>query len=212
MVKNPSQLSQLLEAAKHKWGFRGGHMISYRLEPLVRSRNRNWCLDLHMSANVPNLSKLSDLMAVTVATSLYGGLHVTAWYAAYPSRAEMLLWRSSSLTVALTGPGLVVLTLLVVGLALLASYREKWHLYKRLQTVLFTHLLAHPTLRRWMNVVVFSGIFPFLLLFLMATFALPVWYFFARGFLVVESFINIAHLSKAVLSVPAWSQYLPHVT
>ena len=36
-------------------------------------------------------------------------------------------------------------------------------------------------------------------------------YVFARAYLIVECFINIAHLPEQVYELPSWSQYVPHI-
>ena len=41
--------------------------------------------------------------SITLANAAYGGLHVTAFWALFPSKAEQLLWRMSSLTVVVFG-------------------------------------------------------------------------------------------------------------
>jgi hypothetical protein len=37
------------------------------------------------------------------------------------------------------------------------------------------------------------------------------WYIFCRVFIIVESFIMLAHIPDQALQVPTWSAYIPHI-
>jgi hypothetical protein len=37
-------------------------------------------------------------------------------------------------------------------------------------------------------------------------------YIFARVYLIVESFLNLAYLEESTFVVPNWLQYMPHIT
>ena len=53
----------------------------------------------------------STLWALGFVTALYGGLHATAWDAAFPSSTERLLWRISSLLIGNTSLWFLVIIL-----------------------------------------------------------------------------------------------------
>jgi hypothetical protein len=95
--------------------FKGDRRKAEReLEPLVNTRSRNWVLSTPGFHGIPTLSILIDVAAVTIATTLYGGLHATAWFCGFATRYELMLWRVSSLTVALTGPGIFVVYFVLI--------------------------------------------------------------------------------------------------
>lgn len=49
------------------------------------------------------------------------------------------------------------------------------------------------------------------LVFDIGTISFILLYFLSRGYLVVVSFINLAHLSESAYSLPSWSSYVPHI-
>lgn len=165
------------------------HPKNWSSRPLVSARSSNWSPSLgKWLDNVGESSRTA--FGLTVATVLYGGLHAAAWNAPFPTRIERLLWQISSLTVAFTLLSYVVIWILCWTV----DWLDECGL----------GMVTPDVLRRVVRLL-------FLILFVVFVGSIP-WYCFCRGFLVVESFINVAHLSQAVLSVPNWSQYVPHVT
>lgn len=127
------------------------------------------------------LRDATSLMGIIIAGLSYGGLHIIAWAAPFASSAEMYLWRISSLAIAVSG-------FVVLGTKLLADACD--YVPENLTD------LMDVVSTVWIVVVAM----PFGLLYVLA-----------RGYLVVECFVNIAHLPDSVYQVPAWSQYFPHI-
>lgn len=71
------------------------------------------------------------------------------------------------------------------------------------------------TLESALNVIfVVAPVLFFLLLklaFDVAVVALIILYVVARVYLVVECFINLAHLPPSAYQLPQWSRYVPHI-
>jgi hypothetical protein len=157
----------------------------------VRYRNKDWCIHLDFMDDLYDLSHvprqlLQYIGGITLACGLYGGLHATAWYAPFPSSVQQLLWRVSSATVTSSGIGLGTLVWFVPLHEFVGNHRrKKWN-----------RLLADGI------VSVLSILIP----------AAGLWYCFCRSFLVVESFICVAHLSASDLRLPTWPSYVPHIS
>jgi len=176
-------------------------------------------------------------VALCLSGIIYGGLHLLAWNAPFPTDMEKFLWRLSSASVTSTG--------ILVAVGFWRNIAERiWrttyrHLSKGFQfTTRFPFSAANITLRvktdnPWVGAalaVVSTGIFFFVSLlsflpslvlgiFLVATkllidFGFPVLllvYAAARVYLIVECLLNLAHLSDTAYAVPNWSRYFPHI-
>lgn len=118
---------------------------------------------------------------MTLAGAFYGGLHLVGWTYTFPSQTETLLWRTASVTIVATGPFLALITMCVAGL-----------------TSLFRRLKLPSLVLRVCNVT-WVILLPVLLL----------WYTLCRTFIVIESFILLAHIPASALQVPTWSVYIP---
>lgn len=123
------------------------------------------------------------------ASALYGGLHLVAWSAPFPSYTQRLLWRISAVIV--TASGLPIGVLFVA----FGNVTKTAHMIHR-RTVWMTifwimlHLTVIPALA-------------FLLLGI---------YVVARAYLLVECFISLAYSPPGVFSVPNWAAYVPHIS
>jgi hypothetical protein len=141
-----------------------------------------------------------------LAGSLYGGIHLFAWNGPFPSGTERLLWRISCLIIA-SPVGVVLLLLAVAGVAI-AIY---------VVLSLLNEIMPIERMFSWLYIPIFdylesetgSMIFGSVIVVIITLLALV--YAAARMYLVVECFINIAHLPEAVFKEPNWSQYIPHV-
>ena len=131
-----------------------------------------------------------------VASFIYGGIHALAWNAHFRSYPEQLLWRIS---VSVVIGGLLAVYLLFRFLVLtdLDESRKKNR-----------NIFLHSCLQSLME-----GLRKFVLSFITLTiFAWLLIYVLARIYLVVESFINLSHLSAGAYSLPNWSAYFPHIS
>ena len=162
---------------------------------LVSSRSSDWSLSDELMT--PDLRK-KHTYGVIVACGLYGGMHSLAWHVAFPTAFEQLLWRTAGLTVALTGP-IWFFSLLITGLADPEVYSDFDSRFKEgypLMDEVLEQFIGRPDKGAHLWVVL----------------ACILWYAFCRVFLVVECFINVAHLSEGALRVPVWSTYVPHLS
>jgi hypothetical protein len=146
-------------------------------------------------------------IGMTFACATYGGLHLIAWGAKFPSRLERILWRISGLGVASFGPvylpHMIALTVdrLFTRFKASKDHRIPWSWWRSPSTdipdsgwVIFKLLFWLWCL--WVGLYV--GCY------------LPL-YVFSRVYLIVEYFINIFHLPESVFLTPDWSQYFPHI-
>ena len=122
-------------------------------------------------------------LAFSAAALIYGGLHALAWHANFKSPTEQLLWRISACIVMGGMPLLLLIAKLEDEITgLLESFTKSIDVM--LDYYLYAILLFLP----------FSA------------------YVLARAYLVVECFINLAHLPAEVYDVPSWASYFPHIS
>ncbi|KAF2141460.1 uncharacterized protein K452DRAFT_272338 [Aplosporella prunicola CBS 121167] len=135
--------------------------------------------------NFPRLNHWNNkqfYIGFSFAALTYALLHLVAWESTFPSRTEQILWRISCLTIASTGIFLV----LIFDLVSLVTYPLRkicWYIFPPI----FTYL-------KWPFLISYGAL-----------------YLLARVFLVVESFINLAHLPDSAFELPQWSRYFPHI-
>ncbi|KAJ9615135.1 hypothetical protein H2200_001209 [Cladophialophora chaetospira] len=125
-----------------------------------------------------------SLIIQTMVLMAYGGVHLTAWNSHFPTKTEMWLWRSSALLLAGTTPALVGMAIPALGYMIIAAVSSSMGKF----------------LRFW-----------FYVLACLVGPALVAAYFFARCFLVIESFISLRSVPIGVYSAVPWSSYLPHI-
>ncbi|KAM0547470.1 hypothetical protein ACHAPJ_010343 [Fusarium lateritium] len=138
------------------------------------------------------------LLAVAI-TSLYGGVHLTAWQWKFPSYAEEIMWKVSCLliicellTFFLLVPACLVLLSINDNLAKIIddNMPKKWQSY---------WISGKELLYKCFSLCV--G----LVLYLMSSA-----YAFARIFIIVESFISLRHAPVGVFLSPEWVELFPH--
>ena len=125
---------------------------------------------------------ISAIGGIAVAIFIYGGLHLLAWNAPFASTAQKVLWRFSGTCVASSG---------IFGLAIMLTMRKSM-------------LWGPDTLEGILNLYTLIS-FPFVVLVAVSALVL------ARTFLVVECFLQLAHLPQSAYQLPSWSQYFPHI-
>lgn len=159
------------------------HDWTFRMNPSEDNR-------VFTSADVTNLLASSSylipqLVAMSVAALVYGGLHLLAWNAPFRAPVYGLLWKISGITTVSLG----VFPLLAL---LNKTGSDSW-----------------PGLsqQRWLSaclemimVIVYTGAWLFGLL-----------YAFSRVYLVVESFLSLAYLPDSVCATPNFLLYFPHI-
>lgn len=190
------------------------------------ARTKNWSLDLDSALTfmeelvekeglrTHRISHLAWLAAgVTFAGACYGGLHLVAWNSPFASRAESLLWCSASASITAAGPFCVLLVVLF------RTFRDgEFGIFSRLFSQ-FGRLCggggarktskksSRPSFIHKARVLVEV---PWLAMNSFTFFSV-LWYVFCRVFIIVESFIMLAHIPEQALMVPTWSAYVPHI-
>lgn len=123
-------------------------------------------------------------LGFSLAGLIYGGLHLVAWNAPFPSELEMILWRCSGVILAASGYIPLLFALYrKVNVGRWSRQHHHWRLTK-LEWV-----------SRWFCGWILRGLVSLSCLLYGAT----------RVYLVTECFINIAHLPDSVFDVPSWS-------
>ena len=150
---------------------------------IIRQRCKDW----------PNVDEIFDLpiaLGFSIAALIYGGLHALAWSAHFDSFTEQLLWRMSACVVMGGVPVCYIIVTLTEHCERPKSLRKG---------------SEHRFIVNWNKVfsLIEDSVNVFLCLILLA-------YILARAYLVVESFINLAHLPAGAYEVPRWSAYFPN--
>jgi hypothetical protein len=133
-------------------------------------------------------SDKGHFIAFSLASAAYGGLHALAWKELFPTPAEELLWKISSLFIASSG----FCCCLYLSLSQLYIRSNMLGVFRKL--VWF--LKDQKAFRYPMYVMVYL---------------ILVFYVAARGYLVVEAFISLRKLPIEVYTTPTWTQFLPHL-
>ncbi|PVH75427.1 hypothetical protein DL98DRAFT_644167 [Cadophora sp. DSE1049] len=137
-------------------------------------------------------------LSFIVGHFIYGGMHLLAWNAPFPSHTSKVLWLSSGTLVASAGIfwssafALIFVIIIVMNVA---------------RTLLHLDRASRKTNSKFRNIII-TSLISISTIFLYTVF-LPA-YLLARGYLVVESFIQLAHLPESAYMIPKWSQYFPH--
>ena len=171
---------------------------SHQEFPAYRSvcdRSANWPSSQHLELDKQHRveSPLGILLGFSFAGLVYGGIHLLAWSAPFPSHTALTLWRSSGVLLALSGfiCAIFLAWVILIGSAFNWIEDDGDH-----QHTLLSRILS------------FFPIKPVMIPGLVCAWA----YLAARGYLVVESFLQLAHLPDSAYALPAWSQYYPHIT
>ena len=197
-----------------KFDVRDSVPFRYRKEHnVIKSR----CKDL------PDLTDILEEFSVTfgfsAAAFIYGGLHALAWFAHFDSSIEQLLWRISACLVMGGVPVLYVLVQVFnkiyyrnhitadsrVYVSDSADSGSESTDYSSDDTDSYQSDSLHRS-KAWDvdDLIIYIGVLLILVLLLAYT--------LARAYLLVECFINLAHLPAGVYDVPRWATYFPHIS
>ncbi|KAF1808158.1 hypothetical protein P152DRAFT_469152 [Eremomyces bilateralis CBS 781.70] len=140
-------------------------------------------VDLHRDA-------LRSVFAFSAAA--YGGLHASAWNEFFPSTVERLFWICASLTMASSG-------------ALLWAFwmaRQTWPEFDRFVSGITPGVVIgnRKEQKPWVTFAKRWALY--LILGLLAV---------ARVFIVIEAFVSLREVPKAIYDTPEWTDYLPHL-
>jgi hypothetical protein len=134
-----------------------------------------------------NVASLKFLLGFSLAGCVYGGLHLSAWNAPFPTTAQRYLWHLSGLVLISSGPVMI----LRLGVEHLTN---KWGFWDDSNDCCCCLACCPIALSWYIALLLGYGI-----------------YILARVYLVVECFVMLWHLPDGVYTVPRWTQYLPHI-
>ncbi|KAL8734024.1 MAG: hypothetical protein Q9166_001785 [cf. Caloplaca sp. 2 TL-2023] len=153
---------------------------------------------------------------MTLPGLLYGALHLTLWNYRFPTYAELLLWRMSSVTL-LAVPALAAFILFI-----LAVYRKRFqgkapHGTSKANRDLegafagATDRKQNGRKGRLASSIKREVILDSWLLASISLVMITAFYIFSRTFIIVESFISLRHVPIGVYTDVGWSKYIPHL-
>ncbi|KAL8698518.1 MAG: hypothetical protein Q9201_006528 [Fulgogasparrea decipioides] len=167
------------------------------LNPRLEFRSRNAVFTLAPSGVFPGFA---------ISGALYGGLHLAGWAAPFSSPLEELLWKISAMSVTCTG---IVFALLALIITSEAGKRALSDLPK----IVTGRPLKHSSRREELKAYALAvGIGLGGCIFVPCLPLVWILYLLSRGYLVFESFRNIAYLPSASFDTPTWPSYFPHIT
>ena len=184
-LPNISLTSQELTRLKMAWRkaqLFKSHDLNFLSSRLIAQRSKDW----------PGMKDIFDELPIALgfgaAALIYGGLHALAWFAHFDSSTEQLLWRISA-------------CLVMGGVPVIFAL---YHLVHNIQEIFDTSPTWGSILRTGMGILAYLLTSTAVLVFLA--------YALARGYLVIECFINLSHLPAGVYDIPSWSAYFPHIS
>ena len=160
----------------------------------LSERARNKSFSLLSIENFVREKGLQLFLGLSLATGLYGGLHLLAWNGPFRSRLVAIMWRVSGVIIASSGLTVPAIKLLIWGSTPYSSNIIGPILERRP-----AHLGVWPA---WKAV--------FRLLRGLLYLTIPA-YIFARTFLIIECLIQLAHLPPSTYEEVQWSRYFPHI-
>ena len=139
----------------------------------------------------PRGIRVADIAYGNIFTIAYFGIHLAGWNFTFPTRAEQILWRVSSLTLF----SLLIIYLFAVAFGTAMASRLARMLFNNhdATTILGVAIL----LPRWIAVMIHS---PFL-----------VTYGLARGYIIIEGFSALRALPISAFASVNWSNFVPHL-
>lgn len=151
-------------------------------------------------------SSYMTLSTFSAAGLCYGGLHLLAWNTAFPNATSLWFWRMSALLIA--SSCVLIPSWHAIGRRYDASVSA--HLHK------FNGLLLdlQDDQSKQNKVLMLSSWSLCMCLLLTRKMVFILWlglYIVARAFLVVECFIDLAHLPDSAFTEVNWSSYFPHI-
>ncbi|THY75313.1 hypothetical protein D6C86_03695 [Aureobasidium pullulans] len=189
-----SNLHDTIELRKediHRWTLAANMMRAAQADHnkignTVVRRSRNWpTMDLD-----PKALDWILLASFNALSILYGGLHALAWNAEFVTPKRQNTWRLASLFVITFVPALTLVLLIenLVTFGIESNFVGRGVMLK-INRFMYDWQI-------WQVLLVLGSLM----------------YLWARAFLVVESFLSLAHSPAGVYDLPRWSAYVPHIT
>ena len=126
------------------------------------------------------------LICMSVVGGVFGGIHCVGWFFDFPSSAEAMMWRVSS----------VVLTSIAFGLPI--SFNSVGFLFP-----LFRSIIPGPLFG---SIITSQKKY-----FTAGSTILLLVYVVSRLLLLVEAFISLRHLAPEMLALVKWTSFIPHI-
>lgn len=139
----------------------------------------------------PRGIRVIDIAYANIFTSAYFGIHLAAWNFHFPSRAEQILWRVSSLSLF----GLLIFYLFTVAFGTVMASRLARMCFNNHNATTILDLAS--LLPRWVAVMVHSPVL--------------VVYGLARAYIIVEGFVALRTLPNSAFASVNWSSFVPHL-
>jgi hypothetical protein len=166
-------------------------------------------------------------MVFSLASLCYGGLHLLAWNAPLASNIQRTLWRISATSLA--GPAGLYFAYILARASKL--HVPLYYIYRYMFELPYDKLIAklaklrddayftdHQIVAKWIGrirtAIKYALDLPRLVFgsMMLVAGALSLLWLFARVFIIVECFINLAFLPESAYDTPNWSRYAPHFT
>ena len=161
-------------------------------------RARNW----PSSTGRPSSNhKILSISILSLATGLYGGLHLLLWSSHFPTSTEKYLWRISASIIAASG--------VIMGYLVLILSSRTDPLPKYVKPIIWPYQRCILILAVVLGPSEFAN-FSANLTMIVACILGPI-YIAARAYIVIECLISLRRLPVEAYKVPLWSQFWPHV-
>jgi hypothetical protein len=172
---------KLASQAARRYSLRTGEKCSFFD---VRSRNRSETMYALVGADEPKPGLNFLVVGFLLAGLFYGGVHLIVWNRPFRGRTDELLWKSSSITILVSG---IVAMILELAQNFAAINRQIDRTVWRFAAKASGHAST-------VGYCLFAPL-----------------YIFARVFIIVECFLDVFHLPDSAFGTPRWSQYFPHI-
>ncbi|THZ06595.1 hypothetical protein D6C93_01402 [Aureobasidium pullulans] len=168
-------------------------------------RIKNWSLSGESVDDAMEFTEPLSSITLSIVALVYGGLHLLAWNAPFNTRVEGILWKISGISVASIGP----MSIAYVGL-LSVTYKFLRHINRSWCSWCSRHWdPSRTSLAKIIQIQdVSEDIIEKITQFLGVSYLL--FYLFARVYLVVECFIELAYLPDSAFTTPNFTLYIPH--
>lgn len=171
------------------------------LNEYIVSRVQNWP-DSEGSCQDSDINGLTVLMSLLVIGAAYGGLHLLAWNPPVSSHTQILMWRISGITLAISAVVPIAGIYTMVACAIMYEKLEKTTAWKDMASKVPEWIRDYVMF----VIVLISG-----LLFYVIAIGGGLLYVFSRVYLLIECVISIPYLPDTVFQTTNWSQYFPHI-
>lgn len=174
------------------------------LNEYIVSRVQNWP-DSEGSCQDSDINGVTVLMSLLVIGAAYGALHLLAWNPPVSSHTQILMWRISGITLAVSA---------VVPIAGLCTMVACFIMYDKLEKAIAWKGIVSKV-PKWISNMAYYVMWVMVLISALLFYAVAIGggllYVFSRVYLLVECVISIPYLPDNVFQTTNWSQYFPHI-